>query len=724
MERRTIHSLKAVLLGAALLAVAPGRATAEGQYALLVGVTSYKNSVRFEPLEGPANDVAIMKAALLERGFPEENIRTLTDDMPEGAPTRANIVAGLEWLAGRRAETAVVFLAGHGTQQPNDNPAEDPERDGQDEVFLPKDAGSLDAALRVRRGLVDDEVGAHLDAIQSSGAFVVFITDSCFSETQRRAGAEIYRPLASLRRYRKVDLTEGMGEADQARWASMVSKAARLARRRGSETAGGEGWADARGDEALRSMVALYAARADEMTPEEPLPRDGGSAVYGLFSFHIAKALTSYGRLTFRDLLRAVHQDYRRLNVSDPMPVGEGALDRTVFGEGTGARILQWPVYLDGSGPYIRAGRMHELAAGSVLTLYADPVSRDADDIMGYAAVESAQLARSTLRPVAQDEVAALNVIPDDVFARADAASFAIRLTVATPALTAQGSATGRLVAAALARLSEQDSTAFDLSLVAIDQLADLNLFADAGRVWLLPPSGELVREGPARTASVPIRAPAAAEPTDSEIDAFATSLGEELGKVARTLALAELTKLLDEGALTAQLTLDVLVRRGDVAPVTATEGDFAPGAGPLRLYDGDVMTLRIGNRGERPFDVTVLYVASDHGISCFFPGYNEINTLRPNDEPILFDIYLNDETVGAERIVVLATDIEPGERNDFCFLAQDGVPRTRGQRVALDKTLERAGLRGGERRPREVAGGTELMLSIVHRNEVYDDGR
>src|ERR1043165_4369203 len=114
--------------------------------ALLVGVTKYdKLSDRFH-LKGPGNDVVLMRKMLKERfGFADKDIVTLSEGTEaSGRPTRANIKSHFDRLARESgaADQVMILLAGHGSQQPDQEPFDEP--DGLDETFLPCDAGPWD----------------------------------------------------------------------------------------------------------------------------------------------------------------------------------------------------------------------------------------------------------------------------------------------------------------------------------------------------------------------------------------------------------------------------------------------------------------------------------------------------------------------------------------------------------------------------------------------------
>jgi hypothetical protein len=160
-------------LAAMLLALAGLAAPAHAEMrALLVGVSGYPTLDKRYQLEGPRNDVRLMREVLLQRGFPAAQITLLADGLSEAPPTRDNILAALDRLAGaaQPGDTVFIHFAGHGSQQPVDRntPEGKDEPDGLSETFLPLDVGRWDGSVHTvscARGST-----ASLIAAPSSGA--------------------------------------------------------------------------------------------------------------------------------------------------------------------------------------------------------------------------------------------------------------------------------------------------------------------------------------------------------------------------------------------------------------------------------------------------------------------------------------------------------------------------------------------------------------------------
>jgi uncharacterized caspase-like protein len=175
---------------------------AANRRALLVGVTKYPNLAEKRHLVGPANDVVLMRTTLVKQfGFAEENIVTLSeaDGAKDAArlPTRANIEREFKRLAeaSKPGDEVVILLGGHGSQQPEDPKSPDPEPDGLDEIFLPRDVGKWnDTVGAVENAITDDQLGAWVTAIRDKKAFVFLVIDACHSGTMMRGADDLEKP--------------------------------------------------------------------------------------------------------------------------------------------------------------------------------------------------------------------------------------------------------------------------------------------------------------------------------------------------------------------------------------------------------------------------------------------------------------------------------------------------------------------------------------------------
>ncbi|MBB97459.1 MAG: hypothetical protein CML68_23025 [Rhodobacteraceae bacterium] len=153
--------------------------------AVLVGVSDYELDVGLADLRGPANDVRLMADVLTRRGA--DHITLLADGVEAATrPTRAAILGALaaEAEASAPGNFVYIHLGGHGTRQ-HDQTGDETVR--QDEVFLPIDAAATERGSGViPNAIVDEELGAAIDAIRARGANVWLALDSCHSGTGTR----------------------------------------------------------------------------------------------------------------------------------------------------------------------------------------------------------------------------------------------------------------------------------------------------------------------------------------------------------------------------------------------------------------------------------------------------------------------------------------------------------------------------------------------------------
>lgn len=142
------------------------------RFALLVGINKYQESGN--NLSGCVADVEDVYNLLVERGFPRDNIRVLTDERA----TRQAILERLRWLVddSKPGDILVYYHSGHGTQVRD--------RDG-DELLDKMDECLVTYDHDWDNPLTDDIVGSLLDRLPP-GTQTVVICDTCHSGTMTR----------------------------------------------------------------------------------------------------------------------------------------------------------------------------------------------------------------------------------------------------------------------------------------------------------------------------------------------------------------------------------------------------------------------------------------------------------------------------------------------------------------------------------------------------------
>lgn len=315
---------KTVPLWLALLAHAHSQAET---HALLVGVSGYPALPEARRLRGPANDVQLMRAALLAHGVQNAKVVTLADGVvgSQALPTRANIMQGLVDLAIRAqaGDWAVVYFSGHGSQQPQPPAASLPagtyiEPDGLDEIFLPYDVGQWSGSKgRVEGAIVDDEIGAALAKLTQRGIKVWAVFDTCHAGDMAKGGDLFSTPVNRFVTPSQLGIPAQGPQKNGARQLVQAQANAKTNPNQGE-------------------LVIFYASQPEEPAAEEPLAvpallnakADSSAAsattpkrYFGLFTYLIADALPQW-RGNFGQLAQQVALKYKTRPYPTPMFVG------------------------------------------------------------------------------------------------------------------------------------------------------------------------------------------------------------------------------------------------------------------------------------------------------------------------------------------------------------------------------------------------------------------
>jgi uncharacterized caspase-like protein len=283
----------------------PGTLAPPPLQALLVGVDRYV-STELKPLRGCVADMNAARALLVdELGVPSDAVLVLPDEEAtrEGieAAFRSHLIAaGQRWAeeqSGAEPPAFLFYFSGHGSK------AEDltgTEPDGYDETIVPHDARD-DGPADIR----DYELAAWLDELP--GENITVVLDCCHSGSGTDRGG----------RYKQPDELVRSAPPDERP----------LQPPRPAELGPTSGMTIDRGGR----HVLLAACASDQRAYEHRLS-DGMQ--HGLFSHALLPALArlrSRPDLTYREAM-----DDARLRVSswrhDQTPLGEGVLDRVVFG--------------------------------------------------------------------------------------------------------------------------------------------------------------------------------------------------------------------------------------------------------------------------------------------------------------------------------------------------------------------------------------------------------
>lgn len=283
--------------------------------ALLIGVSEYPNLARRHQLFGPKNDVPAMRDFLVGAGVDRKHIRVLADQVSDANDLPTSNAINREFIAqqsvSQRGDTVVLYFAGHGSQQPQPPHAPDPEPDGLDEIFLPRDVGAWNGAIgRVEAAIIDDEIGAHISALRLSGVNVIAIFDTC------HAGDAIRSPSSTSWRSRSVAAAQlGVPTSKFLSRAVNFGRATRIAPTTPMTQ-----------QESLPFgyLLALYASAPNETTIEALLPRGSrGAKPRGIFTAALLQQLIDQGPAsnhTPAELVSEVRRQYKSGGGTLPSP--------------------------------------------------------------------------------------------------------------------------------------------------------------------------------------------------------------------------------------------------------------------------------------------------------------------------------------------------------------------------------------------------------------------
>lgn len=633
---RHASALSALALAFGCLTAAEAAAAVR---ALLVGVSTYDHLEGVD-LRGPRNDVALLAAALVERGVEPSAITVLADGaagldpaIATGRPTREGILAAMGSLAAASGagDTVIFYYSGHGSQAPD---GDGDEGGGWDEIFLPADVkGWSGRRGLVENALVDDELNDWARSVLATGAVLVGIIDACHSGTGFRAldGAGVARDLAPERL--------GVPGLPPGPAAPPVPR---------------------REDAALPGSFAfLYAAQADQRAFEYPLgPVADPASWHGEFTRALVAALTLAPDLSWGALFAAASDAMRRDATGRPAqtPDAEGtALDAPVIGAGAGGgRRLRI------TGETLSAGLLHGIDPGAVVAVYAGPAGGAP---LGHATVVQAEATRAVLAPEAG------LVLPERAHAELVSPGAPPPLRISAPRRAEAGDGADYApFLAALAALrdsveAEFDAPAFDLGLV----LAE-------GMLVLTGPDGVVDPRGPGSSPRI-----AAADA--GELAAL-LSRAARVERLRRALSLAERAAARSFSVFGPPVAVEIerepRATGGPDCAAAATgpaERPVDPAARPLDHCD--VLRLHLSNGSRRAQDVTVLYVDRSFRVSVLWPLPGQGNRLEAGTGRSVALQLLNAEGIALEELIVIAVPaVEGAPRTDLSHLADDVATR------------------------------------------------
>lgn len=687
---------------AAALLLAGAEAAGARTLALLVGVADYNEASGIRDLLGPRNDVTVVWRALKQRGVDPTDIAVLSDGLPvaaefpplAGPPNHADIIAALDRLAvqAKAGDTVIFYYSGHGTYQPDRDPAaeEEPEAGGYDQVLLPADSGAFSpVGAGIRNGLVDDELGAKFTAIRAGGAVVWAIVDSCHSGTVTR-GTQITRSVdpASLGVPERGDVPTS-----------------RAGNRAGTLAATPDG-----------GLIGFYAVDATVEAIEQPfagydLPMvgEGSKQRMGVFTYHLHRALTKGTALTYRELAQEIVAD----QVSDaaggraPPPVFDGALDRPLLGEGrAGAPLLLRGVVSDKQ-ISLPAGTLHGLESGARLELIAVGTKGPA---IGRATVLSATAATSLAGKIAW-EPGVDKIEAGTILLRVIEPTVTFRFTVAPPPPDEASAAADHTIAAAFGSGSQSEEIGIDLDRSG-GGLPDLSLRIADNRLWMLRPGQPWIREAGSfyETPSFDL----AGDPA-----ALADKLKQSVWLYARATKLVRVTSAAaavggDEPGIvvTGTLKRDEAGAEASRSPCADVPAAPLPSRAieplmPIAAANCDIVEIKIANPSLYGYHVGGFYVSANGEVAPLKHSDVAKGCVRSlpagSSESITYRTRIQTwdaekkrpSSIGVENVVILAipqddSNIAPR----LCSLIQPSIGEMQEARSIEDQSMKRGGRR------------------------------
>lgn len=662
--RRSITTLIGIFIA---MAAATG-VQAKKHYAVLVGVGRYEHLPKELHLNGPPNDVRLMRKYLItEEKFPKEHIISLTDG-GDILPMRAEIITALETLGERLAagDFALLYFSGHGSRQPA-KVGDVEELDGYDEIFLPADVRGWDKKIgSVENAITDDEIGAYISSYRRKGADIWLIFDSCHSGT----------------------MTRGVGD-DAVRTRKIPETALDIPERPARNRSGTEmgvqtpTFADGSLEAARGILVSFSAAHTSEEAPEMKLPKGSQQQEdRGLLTHSIFTVLSRFPGISYRQLAQLVTDQYLSLPWMRSKPQFYGTdMNRVVF-NGAENRVSLFRGRIaasDSTRLTMSAGAVRGFDKGAGIAVFRD-ASGTEDSLLGTGEVVTAAATDAVVK-VEWRQGVKIPTIHSPVYIRLVHPAYEPRVLISqlNTVKKADNQRLQEIVASLesrvpLVRFSDYDKDA--------DYFA---AFHDE-KFWLLRPGQSL----PCSVQDISVTKRAECERNRSPQYIFWSTETDAERLVSRAARARSLTKLQGVIGLPDALSLSVQIQKsGAEAPMFLDEH-----VGPLRA--GDKLYYSVHNRGRTAWDVFLFHVDSQLGIQALQEPGHSARVLDREKIDTRFLGTINDETKGAESLVIIAEPVRDGVEPDYYFLAQDSWTQTRtrgrggGGKSPLETMLER----------------------------------
>jgi metacaspase-1 len=330
------------------------QAQAPKKLALIIAISNYKPETGWNSLAS-ANDVPLIKEALLKQGFKEADIVVMKD----AACTKDGILNGIQKHLIEKAapgDICVFHFSGHGEQVYDTNGDED---DGYDEALVPYDA-PMEYQPGVDKHLRDDDFGMKLQDLRlklgENGELIV-IVDACHSGSSTRGNK------GSMRGTDKKYQPQG--------YKAPVAKTNKI-----NESMFGLGDRKT----GMAKMISLFASSSSELNSQ--YEKDG--VEYGSLSMAFFKTITNAGKqMSYQAVFDQIKLEMKKFGLSQH-PEAEGEMDKEIFGGKMLTKLDYFtPEEVKNNTITIKTGTVFNVFDGTTVKLY----PADTRDTVGVAPI-------------------------------------------------------------------------------------------------------------------------------------------------------------------------------------------------------------------------------------------------------------------------------------------------------------------------------------------------
>ncbi|MCY3681726.1 MAG: caspase family protein [Gemmatimonadetes bacterium] len=659
------------------LAVISEDSQAKERYAVLVGVSRYQYLDKSLQLNGPPKDVQLLREYLTNvEGFPDDRVICLIDNGntdKEAEPKYADIRAALKNLQDKltTGDFALLYFSGHGSQQP-DQPDSDEESDGYDEIFLPANVKGWNKGKQaVENAIIDDEIGEFISAYRSKGVDVWVIFDSCSSGTMTRGVGD------ESTRTRKVS-PEDLGILDE-------SGDKRALRSKGHGDADTSAFTDSSTDSSesnLGALIQFFAARADEETIERLLPRGAKVSeqdTLGLFTHSLVSVLSRFPDVSYDALAQMIIAEYASSSYTRSRPQFYGTnMDQRVFG-GESIHNLAFRATLDTESKLLtaeQAGKLRGFDKGAIVSIH--PNAADTS-MIGTGVVTKATLTESTIDPDWKEGATIPKYDWQPVHIRLVQPAYTP--TVRISEVETIRDADNRRLRDIIDALEKDNIPLVEFS--AFDPDADYFAAFFDDRFWLLRPDQTLPCSVQVITEEQRLKCERERrERTRIPEPLFWSAPDDAHTLVSRAARARNLVKLQSFSNVPSSLKLKVEIERN------ARRFSLTEQKGLLKA--GDKVYVSASNESQDAWDIFFFYVDSNLGITPM-QDYGKSARVQSKKRIDIEVGTVNDRTVGAESLVIIADPARDGKQANYHFLAQKGYEkialRGKGNRQSSQKS-------------------------------------